>query len=37
MYVADPRFAQTYERVARGLSGYIRDAILANADRGGSR
>ena len=37
MYVADPRFAQTYESVAPGLSGYIRDAMLANADRAGSR
>ena len=37
MYVADPRFAQTYESVAPGLSGYIRDAILANADRAASR
>jgi MerR family transcriptional regulator, thiopeptide resistance regulator len=33
MYVADPRFSQTYDRLAPGLSGYVREAILANADR----
>lgn len=33
MYVADPRFAQTYEDMAPGLSGYLREAILANAAR----
>ena len=36
MYVADPRFAQTYESVAPGLSGYVRDAIRANAARAAS-
>lgn len=33
MYVADPRFAATYDKVAPGLAAFIRDAILANADR----
>lgn len=36
MYVADERFAATYDRVAPGLSGYIRDAIRANADKAGN-
>ncbi len=33
MYVADERFTATYEKVAPGLAGYVRDAIHANADR----
>jgi DNA-binding transcriptional MerR regulator len=33
MYVTDPRFAANYERVAEGLSRYVRDAIHANAAR----
>lgn len=33
MFVADPRFAKTYEDVEPGLSAYVRDAIHANADR----
>lgn len=33
MYVADPRFARTYDRLAPGLAAYLRDAIQANADR----
>ncbi|MGI8721435.1 MAG: MerR family transcriptional regulator [Geodermatophilaceae bacterium] len=33
MYVADERFAATYEKVAPGLAAYVRDAIHANADR----
>ncbi|MEE6295011.1 MerR family transcriptional regulator [Georgenia wangjunii] len=33
MYVADPRFAKTYEDIHPGLAGYVRDAIHANADR----
>jgi hypothetical protein len=32
MYVADPRFAANYERVAEGLAAYVREAVLANAD-----
>ena len=33
MYVSDPRFTATYERVAPGLAVYLHDAILANAAR----
>jgi hypothetical protein len=33
MYVADPRFAEVYERVRPGLAAYLRDAIAANAAR----
>lgn len=33
MYLADPRFTQTYEKVAPGLAQYIHDAIKANAAR----
>ncbi|GAA2739379.1 MerR family transcriptional regulator [Kitasatospora cinereorecta] len=33
MYVADPRFTATYESLAPGLAHWLRDAILANADR----
>ena len=29
MYVADPRFAKTYDDVEPGLSGYLREAVLA--------
>lgn len=32
MYVADPRFTETYEKLAPGLAVYVRDAILANAE-----
>lgn len=31
MYVADPRFTETYERLGKGLARYVRDAITANA------
>jgi hypothetical protein len=31
MYLADERFKDHYERVARGLAPYVRDAIAANA------
>ncbi len=31
MYVADPRFTATYDRVEPGLARFIRDAIVANA------
>jgi DNA-binding transcriptional MerR regulator len=34
MYVADPRFTSTYEKMAEGLAMYLRDAIRANAQRG---
>jgi DNA-binding transcriptional MerR regulator len=33
MYIADPRFTETYESVAEGLAQYVRDAIAANATR----
>ncbi|CAM5495867.1 MerR family transcriptional regulator [Streptomyces pilosus] len=33
MYVSDPRFTATYERIRAGLAGYLRDAIVANAAR----
>ncbi|MFK0192570.1 MerR family transcriptional regulator [Kitasatospora sp. NPDC090308] len=33
MYLADPRFTETYERLAPGLARWLRDAIHANADR----
>ena len=33
LYVEDPRFTATYEKVATGLAAYLRDAIVANADR----
>jgi MerR family transcriptional regulator, thiopeptide resistance regulator len=33
MYVADPRFAETYEKVREGLAQYVRAAIEANAVR----
>lgn len=32
MYVADPRFAASYDKVAPGLAAYVHDAMLANAD-----
>lgn len=32
MYVADSRFAATYDRTAEGLAVYVRDAIVANTD-----
>ena len=33
MYLADPRFTATYEKIAPGLAQYVHDAILANARR----
>jgi DNA-binding transcriptional MerR regulator len=33
MYVADQRFADTYEQIEPGLAAYVREAVLANADR----
>jgi hypothetical protein len=33
MYVADPRFAATYERIRSGMAQYMCDAIAANAAR----
>jgi hypothetical protein len=31
MYVADLRFVANHEKVEPGLTGYVRDAIVANA------
>jgi DNA-binding transcriptional MerR regulator len=36
MYIADPRFAATYEAQAAGMAQYVHDAILANAARHGA-
>ncbi|WP_460871791.1 TipAS antibiotic-recognition domain-containing protein [Nocardioides pakistanensis] len=33
LYVADPRYTQTYEALAPGLAQYVRDAVVANAAR----
>jgi DNA-binding transcriptional MerR regulator len=33
MYVADPRFTENIDKTAEGLSVYMRDAIVANAER----
>ena len=33
MYVTDPRFTAAYDEVEPGLARYVRDAIVANADR----
>ena len=33
MYLADPRFNATYEKIAPGLAQYLHDAIKANAAR----
>jgi DNA-binding transcriptional MerR regulator len=35
MYIADPRFTATYEKIAPGLAQYLHDAIKANAARNG--
>jgi MerR family transcriptional regulator, thiopeptide resistance regulator len=35
MYLGDPRFTATYERMAEGLAVYWHDAIVANARRHG--
>lgn len=35
MYLADPRFSATYEKVAPGMAQYVHDAIKANAARCG--
>jgi MerR family transcriptional regulator, thiopeptide resistance regulator len=36
MYIADPRFTATYEKIALGLAQYLHDAIKANASRNGA-
>jgi DNA-binding transcriptional MerR regulator len=33
MYISDPRFTATYEKLAPGLAQWVHDAVLANADR----
>ena len=33
LYVADARFTEHFEKVARGLAEFVRDAIVANAER----
>ncbi|MBG0853463.1 MerR family transcriptional regulator [Streptomyces spinoverrucosus] len=33
MYVSDPRFTETYDKIRPGLAVYLRDAIRANAAR----
>jgi MerR family transcriptional regulator, thiopeptide resistance regulator len=33
MYLADPRFTATHEKVEPGLAQYVHDAIVANAAR----
>lgn len=35
MYLADPRFTATYEKIAGGLAQYLHDAIKANGARNG--
>jgi MerR family transcriptional regulator, thiopeptide resistance regulator len=35
MYLADPRFTATYEKIAPGLARYLHDAIKANVARNG--
>ncbi|WP_119070398.1 MerR family transcriptional regulator [Rubrobacter indicoceani] len=35
MYVVDERFRASYDRLAPGLSGFVKDAITANANRAG--
>ncbi len=33
MYIADPRYTESYDKIAPGFSHYVHDAILANAAR----
>jgi len=33
MYIADPRFTATYEKIHPGMARYLHDAIKANAAR----
>jgi DNA-binding transcriptional MerR regulator len=33
MYIADPRFTATYEKMHQGMAQFVHDAILANAAR----
>ena len=34
LYVSDPRYMAEYDKIEPGFSGYVHDAIHANADRG---
>jgi DNA-binding transcriptional MerR regulator len=34
LYVSDPRYIAEYDKIEPGFSGYVHDAILANAGRG---
>jgi MerR family transcriptional regulator, thiopeptide resistance regulator len=34
--VADPRFAEHFDEIAPGLAAFVRDAIVANAEREGA-
>jgi MerR family transcriptional regulator, thiopeptide resistance regulator len=34
LYVSDARYMAEYDKIEPGFSGYVHDAILANADRG---
>jgi MerR family transcriptional regulator, thiopeptide resistance regulator len=36
MYVEDPRFTATYEKIRPGMARYVYDTIAANAARGGA-
>jgi DNA-binding transcriptional MerR regulator len=33
LYVSDPRYMAEYDKIEPGFSGYVHDAMLANADR----
>jgi hypothetical protein len=35
MYIADPRFTATYEKMRTGMAQWWHNAILANAARNG--
>lgn len=37
MYVTDPRFRDRYEELAAGLAEFVKGAIVANAERAGSK
>ena len=33
LYISDPRYMAEYDKIEPGFSGYVHDAMLANADR----
>ncbi len=37
MYISDPRYIESYDKIVPGFSHYVHDAIIANADRAQSR